>query len=554
MVPKITTGGGLRGALEYDQSQKNGHEKRHEFVCGTLLGTPRQAAHQAGILRKMRPDCRKPVWRCSLSLPPADGPKSVLWWEKVVQDFMKEMGIPHDAPHRAVRHIDKDHDHIHFTLLRILPDGSLWNQEHSAKRAISACARLEEKHGLKSHDRTPSKRRRPARSEIEISRKKGKEMSREHIQKSIDQIFTNHPQGLDFEAFKSALNAAGVDVFETKSKEGKLLGYSYSGQDQIKWTGSKLGGDYTLKSVQSRGLQLGEQDHPSQPQTAPQPTPARADFVSALQTQNHDKNRHQKLQKSLTDLRSVMVNLPLSLINSIWRFVSKVLSKLGFKLSEKDLIPLRGGAPQSAPEISHQPELLVPQADQVHVPVSEIQHEKNAIDLVASVADALIEKDVELLPQGEGREVLQAELNGAFEAGGGFEIGDAEGMVSVVHKQLKPTAQRVLDTINLPPDSPERIGANSEFLEVWNQYVSAIKTYAKTANVGAVDGELKWQIEGVLVQLDEFSDLATFDEFLASGDESALKKVHEIRLETERLAAQLQDQDEEIENVDAPRG
>lgn len=148
MVPKISPAReSARSCFEYDIRPKHG-EPRGEWIAGTLLGTPRQMASMAGAYRALRPDCLKPVWRCSLSLPPSDGRPSPQKWADIAQDFLEEMGIPPDAAWVAMHHGEVGHDHIHITLLRTLPDGSLWNEERSAKRAIKACAVLEARHQL----------------------------------------------------------------------------------------------------------------------------------------------------------------------------------------------------------------------------------------------------------------------------------------------------------------------------------------------------------------------------------------------------------------------
>lgn len=120
MIAKLTVGNGLRGAITYDLTPKKGEPSRAEWICGTLGGigaTPRQVSRQGGLLRAQRPEIKNPIWRCSLSLPPADGRRDGAFWKKIVEEFLIEMEIPLDAGWMAVQHDDQEHDHVHLTVI-----------------------------------------------------------------------------------------------------------------------------------------------------------------------------------------------------------------------------------------------------------------------------------------------------------------------------------------------------------------------------------------------------------------------------------------------------
>jgi hypothetical protein len=238
VVPKITTGSSIRSALDYDKASKNG-EPEGEWIAGTLFGTPREMARQASVFRSLRPDCTKAIWSCSLSLPPADGRRSAENWEQIARSFLQKMGVD-EKTHAWVAHRHThENDHIHIRLCRVGGDGKLWNQEHSARRAIAACAALEVEFDLNAHDRTPAPKDRPSRAEIEIAQRKGTPMSRELIQDSVNSILQAHPQGIDFADLRKLLVAKGVDI-QPYAPGGVLKGVSYF-CDSFKWPGSKIG-------------------------------------------------------------------------------------------------------------------------------------------------------------------------------------------------------------------------------------------------------------------------------------------------------------------------
>ncbi|WP_421955139.1 relaxase/mobilization nuclease domain-containing protein [Polaromonas sp.] len=457
MVPKITVGAGLRGALEYDQSSKDG-ALRAEWVVGTLVGTPREMAAQAGHFRALRPDCKKPVWRCSISLPPSDGRQTLQKWESIATDFLREMGIPQNAAWCAIRHFERDHDHIHLTVLRALPDGSLWKQEHSARRAIKACEKLEQVHNLSTHSRTPAPKERPSRAEIEISNRKGTPMSRELIQDSVNSILQANPKGIDFTDLQKLLVAKGVDI-QPYAPGGVLRGVSYS-FDGFKWPGSKIGREFsaglpergvrysvgtekasTADILQAPELGLGDANSsaPSSRREADQDPYDRAPaMVRGNLKNNFPQNRVrslgsppdiftarkplldlQKLQavdvgplsKSLLILGGALINVGAEVVLKIVEFIKRLLLKLG--------IGLRPSAFQTYEHPAKVPLVYEPVMHAEALPLAGTSENVDDVaQKVLDVVDAIALKNTDLLPAGEGREELVKALQKEFLAGG----------------------------------------------------------------------------------------------------------------------------------------
>jgi hypothetical protein len=254
VVPKISTSGAsIRSALAYDQASKNG-EPPGEWVAGTLIGTPREMAKHTAMYRQLRPDCKKAIWSCSLSLPPSDGRREAAEWGQIAEAFLQKMGVDRKthawAAHRHTHH----NDHIHIRLCRISSSGTLWNQEHSAKRAIAACSELEDEFHLVTHDRTPAKKKRLTMAEEQIFNRKGIPMSRTTIQSAVDSIIADHPQGIEFAELQALLAARQIDI-QAYAPGGVLKGVSYL-HDSVKWPGSKIGSDYSA-GLTSRGVRYG---------------------------------------------------------------------------------------------------------------------------------------------------------------------------------------------------------------------------------------------------------------------------------------------------------
>jgi hypothetical protein len=499
VVPKITVGAGLRGALDYDQSPKDG-EPRAEWVAGTLIGTPREMAAQAGHFRALRPDCKKPVWRCSISLPPSDGRQTLHKWESIATDFLREMGIPQNAAWCAIRHFERDHDHIHLTVLRTLPDGSLWNQEHSARRAIKVCEKLELAHNLNTHSRSPAPKDRPSRAEIEISKRKGTPMSRELIQDSVNSFLHDHPDGIDFEELQKLLAAKGVDI-QPYAPGGVLKGVSYF-CDGFKWPGSKIGREYSA-GLTERGVRyavrtsaqgLKPQQH--EPEIAP-PNPSHgADLVTpkapidqrrppAMLVRVLQKNVPQnslerqfdkpkplfdlqqiqerelgRVSKSLLVLAAALANVGAELALAVIEFVKRLLAKLGVMLKPTEIQTYQH--PQVGP-LTFEPAPMLPGPAE-GAAQSEIDA---AAAVIEQVAEAVRLKSPEALPREAAGERLtqllaeEAEDGGAVGGGAPPASADAGGasaldeIFSLVDSSHAPSAVPVQPASKVAAATPE---------------------------------------------------------------------------------------------------
>lgn len=207
----------------------------------------------------LRLECKKPVWRCSLNMHTTDGQLTAAEWDVVSRRFLVLMGInPYKAAWCAIQHRDKpSHDHIHITLSRVLPDGSLWDRAHDAKRAMEACARIEREsmqligRQLHQHDRTPTEKRAPTMGELKM-KEKGLPVVREIITNKVDGVLKAHPDGIGLTDFIAEMKKVGVGARPHLPK-GEFKGMSYSVHG-ISFPGSKLGTAYTNVGLIARGV------------------------------------------------------------------------------------------------------------------------------------------------------------------------------------------------------------------------------------------------------------------------------------------------------------
>ncbi|MBE0471977.1 MAG: relaxase/mobilization nuclease domain-containing protein [Methyloprofundus sp.] len=249
MKAKVNRGDGFRGVLDYALNS----EKRPEIIGGTIAGlNARQLAAEFGMVRKLRPDAKRPVWHCSLSLPPGDylsGEK----WDAVVSDFMKEMGFSESTPYIAIRHRDTDKDHIHIVASRINLNGELWHGKWEARTAIEATQKLEKSHGLRltaGLDASTGKKS-LKKGESEMALRTEEQPPKLKLQNIIDEALSNGE--LTAVQFAETLALSGVEIKANLASTGRLNGFSFA-IDGIAFKGSKLGKAYGWAGIKDRGV------------------------------------------------------------------------------------------------------------------------------------------------------------------------------------------------------------------------------------------------------------------------------------------------------------
>lgn len=289
MKAKVMRGAGFRGALNYVLNP----EKDARRVGGNMAGaTPRELAREFAAVRQLRPDIAKPVWHCSLSLPPGerlDGEK----WEAIAADFMGRMGFDPDAtPWIAVRHQDTGHEHIHIVASRVGLDGKVWLGQWEARRAIETTQALERAHGLTV---TPGLRSRADRRG-ETAAERGRAVDdgfmsvRRQIQRAIDRELPDRPTAAEL---AKRLAADGIEMRVHTASTGRVSGVSFAVGNQA-YKGSALGKRYSWTGLQRAGMVCsdaaslkpyraepaagqGRAEEPPAPAPKPAPEPAAAE-------------------------------------------------------------------------------------------------------------------------------------------------------------------------------------------------------------------------------------------------------------------------------------
>jgi len=148
MIPWITTGGYLKGLLQYNEDKEEEsaarliHSNTHDNTVNTFKAQYKELTAESK--RKHN------LMHISLNFHPDDKPKlDPEFYKKITEEFLFEFGYPLDQPYVIYEHADKNHPHIHIAVPMHLTTGGVINNKFTARRMIKIARVLESKHGLK---------------------------------------------------------------------------------------------------------------------------------------------------------------------------------------------------------------------------------------------------------------------------------------------------------------------------------------------------------------------------------------------------------------------
>lgn len=264
MKAKVSRGSGAGGAARYilDEGELATGDKGAEIVGGTCSGTTAEAVgREIGSMKNFRPDAKRHIWHCSLSLPKGEHLESAKWRE-IAEAHLKNMELdPDSRPWIAVRHSDTDLDHIHILTSRINFNKEIWHGKWEVRRAIESTQELEKRFGLTLtpglDELTSDGRKKPTSNEIQMAARTSDSLPRVELQEIIDAALDGD-EPISIFAFIERVEASGAVAIPNVASTGKMNGFSFQ-LDGISFKASDLGKNYGWGKLQKRGVTY-EQD------------------------------------------------------------------------------------------------------------------------------------------------------------------------------------------------------------------------------------------------------------------------------------------------------
>lgn len=256
MISNIAKGNGFRGTLNYDLDKDGA-----ELIGGNMSGrNARELATEFGAVRDHNHRCDNPVFHASLSAPPGER-YSDDKWNAVARDYLQGMGFdPDKNQYVAIRHTDREHDHVHIVANRI--DSERYkavDSKHDFRRTQAVCREVEINHGLTRFNAATE----PSNNGMLADMRRA-------ISKSIN------ASGGNRDKFIADLKTRGVVVKLNQQSTGRVSGISFVSQNGKTIKGSELGKGYSNGAIEWRlkQMQLGKADdfsiHQSGGTTQPQ--------------------------------------------------------------------------------------------------------------------------------------------------------------------------------------------------------------------------------------------------------------------------------------------
>lgn len=213
----------------------------------------------------MRPNVKKPVCHTILSFSAEDTERLS---DKVMTDLAKEylqrMGY-RDTQYLIVRHLDREHPHVHICINRIDNNGKTISDSNEKYRSTKVCRELTEANLLKWGE---------GKEAVKRHRLRGNDQLRYAI---FDAIQAALPKCTNWQELTSELQKQDVEVqFKTKGQTEKVEGVIFS-MDGVSFSGSHID-----RSCSYSKLSFALEQNAKQALSSPLPSSETGSFIGEL--------------------------------------------------------------------------------------------------------------------------------------------------------------------------------------------------------------------------------------------------------------------------------
>ena len=232
---KQKSGKGFKGLLSYALDKEDskllvsncGHDK------ASILKDMRACAN-------LRPNKLEPVGHASFSLPPSTK-ISEGDWLKAIDIAREELGLDDSYSYAAVRHSDRDHDHVHLIFSKVSDTGEIYNDYRFGLRLAHTEAIIEQRLNLPLVPIPP--RAAPPRLDPKDTQQLKDGLTKTLVTAAVHRAKQNHPTP---EQFAKKLAASGIVATPNIASTGKMSGYSFLHSDSgMAFAGSKVSAKWT---------------------------------------------------------------------------------------------------------------------------------------------------------------------------------------------------------------------------------------------------------------------------------------------------------------------
>ena len=228
MIAKIIKGTSFSGVLAYILGKQEGKARvlYAEGVRRDVL--PHEIANDFALQASMHPNVKKPVCHTILSFSAEDAERlNDQTMNNLALQYLLKMGYG-DTQYLIVRHLDREHPHVHICINRIDNRGKTISDSNEKYHSTKVCKELTEANQLKWGE---------GKEAVKRNRLRGNDRLKYAI---FDAIKATLPQCSNWQELSSELQKQGVEVqFKTKGQTEKVEGVVFS-MDGVSFSGSHI--------------------------------------------------------------------------------------------------------------------------------------------------------------------------------------------------------------------------------------------------------------------------------------------------------------------------
>ena len=272
MIGKVITGKSFGGCVRYVV-------QKHDAVildgAGVRMQEVNQIINDFNLQRKYNPNLGQAVGHIALNWSVNDLAKlndEVM--VKMAKEYLQKMKIQ-DTQYLIVRHLDKEHPHLHIVYNRVNNDGKTIPDNFQKQRNVNVCKDMTLKHGLYLS---------PGKEQVNRQQLKGQDKIKYEL---FDAIKAASKKLKTLDELKRVLAKQGIGMhYKYKSGTNEIQGLSFS-KGEYKFKGSEIDRSFSYAKI-SRAI---EQQNQQEKNLADQ-------LREAIRTAKQEKSSSQKPEQT----------------------------------------------------------------------------------------------------------------------------------------------------------------------------------------------------------------------------------------------------------------
>ena len=265
MIAKIIKGTSFSGMITYMLGKREGMARILDGEGVRIDATSNEIAVDFNLQASMRPNIKKPVCHAILSFSAEDAERlDDPTMNKLALQYLQTMGYG-DTQYLIVRHLDREHPHVHICINRIDNNGRTISDSNEKYRSTKVCKEITEANQLKWGE---------GKEAVKRHRLRGKDRLRYEIFDTIKAVL---PRCQNWDELSSALRYQGIDIqFKTKGQSNQVEGVLFS-KDGVSFSGSHID-----RSCSYSKLSFALEQNAKQALSSPHPSSETESFIGEL--------------------------------------------------------------------------------------------------------------------------------------------------------------------------------------------------------------------------------------------------------------------------------